>query len=227
MSLPSFIYTPRVKTGNETEIYYNFGVGRVKKRLYNGGEKVVSSCGGSSSCPAGSFDATVLQSVLGTDQAAFGGIAENSPLYTAVEGEQAPVTDGVNADLVCLPDPANDVLVCFDRAFTAEMGQQFRAIARKYAVTDHYVRQRGENQLSITDVFVANKKGLSAIKGRRCTIIVKVYPDGGGALQELIYFSNVLLNMPLIAWGNDSNQEMEISATGMFDFCAVFSADPS
>jgi len=229
MTLPTFVYAPEVKTGNEVHIYYNLGVGRIKKRLYFGGEVEETSCAGSPTCPAGSFDATVLTSVINVDsqQDAFGSIPENSPLYTAMVGEASPANSGVNADLVCLPDTANDVLICYDRSFTANTGNQFKAVPRKFTAADHYIRQRGENSLTMSDLFISNRKGLQAIRGRRCTIIAKIYPQGGGSCQGVIYFSNCILNMPPIAYGDDQNAEMTVQAEGSFQFCAVFDAEPT
>lgn len=228
MALPTFVYTPEVKTGNEIQIYYNLGVGRVKKRKYYGGEVDNQSCAGNPSCPAGSFDATVLTSVVNSDglQLAFGSIPAQAPLFTAAEGDHAPANSGVNADLVCLPDPANDVLICFDRSFSASLGSTFKPVPRKFSSADHYIRQRGDNTITMSDLFIANRVGLQAIRGRRVTIIAKIYPQGGGSLQGAIYFSNVVLNLPPIAYSTDGNAEMEISAEGSFEFCAVFGATP-
>lgn len=225
MVLPTLIYNAAAKTGNEVQIFANFGVGKILKHKTSTGDVAVTQCGTNEDCPVGGFNATVLQSVTGTIQNAFGGIPANSPLYMAVEGEVAPANTGVSADFVCLPNPDNDFLICFDRGFQASGGTVMKPIPRKFSMADHWVRQRGENSLSMTDLFVCNKRGLLSIRGRRVTIIVKVYPQGGGELQEVQYFSNVVLNMPTINSQSDGNTEMEIQADGNFEFCAVFSAD--
>jgi hypothetical protein len=224
MTLPSLIYNAAAKTGNEVQIFANYGVGRIIKRKTLEGDVTETSCGGSADCPSGSFNATVLQSVLGTVQTAFGGIPANAPMFTAVEGEATPAETGVNADYVCLPNPADDFLICFDRGFQASGGFAMKPIPRKFTAADHYVRQRSENTLSMTDLYVCNFKGLASIRGRRVTIIAKIYPQGGGSLQEVQYFSNVMLNMPTMNSQSDGNSEIEIQAEGNFDFCAVFSA---
>lgn len=219
-------YSPKVKTGNEVYIYYNLGIGRIKERLYNGGSTVITSCGGNTDCPSGSWDATVLRACVG-EQPAFGSFPDNAPIFTAFDGTHNPTADGVFADLVCLPDTDDDVLICFDRGFSANPGATYRAVPRKHQNADHYVIQRGENTLSINDAFVSNWDGIARIRGRRCTIIVKVMPEGGGQPQEVRYFSNCMLNMPDVPAGNDGNADIEFTAEGTFDFMAVFSKIPS
>lgn len=227
MVLPAMLWSPITKVGHDVAIYYNLDVGMIKKNLYNGGSRVVTPCGGSQTCPAGSFDATVLTAVIGANQPSFGGLPANAPLWSAFEGEVQPTADGVFADLVCLPNPTNDVLICFDGAVEASPGLTFRPIGRKYEMVDHYVRQRGENTLRISDTFVSNFAGLQRIRGRRCTIIAKIYPAGGGALQEVQYYSNVLLNMPTLSKGDEGNDSIQISAEGNFSIAAIFSAIPT
>ncbi len=220
------VHSPKLKTGNEVYVYYNLGVGRIKERMFNGGTRVVTSCGGNSDCPSGSWDATVLRACV-DHQPAFGSFPENSPIFTAFDGTHAPADEGVFADLVCLPDTDDDVLVCFDRGFSANPGATYRAVPRKFETADHYVLQRGENTISINDAFVSNWDGLSRIRGRRCTIIVKVMPEGGGLPSEIRYYSNVMLNMPDLTTQGDGNADSDFTAEGSFEFMAVFSKIPA
>lgn len=226
MVLPTLLHRKETKTGNEVALYYNLGVGLIKKRLFNGGFTTESSCGGSSACPTASFDATVLTAVTADDQPSFGSMPANAPLYTAVEGENTPTVDGVFADLVCLPNPADDVLICFDQGFEASLGQTYRAVPRKLNQADHYVRQRTENTIKIPDFYVSNWNGIQRIRGRRVTIIAKVYPQGAGQASEIQYYSNVILNASPLNYGNDGNANIEISGEGAFNFAAIFSAQP-
>lgn len=224
MTLPLHTLTQLTKTGNEVLIYANLDTGIVKKKLYRGGEVVVTSCAGSTTCPAGSFDATILTT---PSKAAFGAFPVNSPAYTAKAGSISPTEDGVLADLACLPNPANDFLICFDKSFSAQSGQQFRPIPRKFNPSDHQVMQRPENTISLADYYVNNYTGLRSLNGRECTIIAKIYPQGGGAVQETIYFCGVKLSVPLLSYGDDQNASIETSASGTYGFAAVFSGDPS
>lgn len=224
-ALPTMQYSKLTKTSNDVAVYYNLGVGMVKKRMYNGGFMTDPACGGSSVCPAGSFDATVLTSVTADDQPVFGSFPANSPIGTAFEGEVAPNADGVFANLVCLPNPANDVLICFDGGVEANLGQTYRAVPRKYNPADHWVPQRAENTLRISDLFVSNWAGVERIRGRRVTIIVKVFvPGGSGAPTEIQYYSNAMLNVPTMNSGNDGNANIEIQGEGNFSIYAVFAA---
>lgn len=224
MTLPLHTLTQLTKTGNEVLIYANFDTGIVKKKLYMGGEVNMASCAGSLSCPSGSFDATILTT---PSKASFGSFPVNSPVYTAKTGSQSPTEAGVLADLACLPNPANDFLICFDKSFSATSGQQYKSIPRKFNPSDHQVRQRPENSISLADYYVSNYAGLRSLNGRECSIIAKIYPEGGGAVQETIYFCGVKLSVPLLTYGDDQNASLEVAATGTFGFCAVFSGDPS
>lgn len=224
MALPVMQYSRLTKTNNDVAVYYNLDVGIVKKRLYNGGFTTDPTCGGSSACPSGSFDATVLTAVTAETQPAFGSFPANSPIGTAFEGEMSPTADGVYANLICLPNPANDVLICFDGGVEPNPGLEFRPVPRKYNPADHYVRQRMEGSLRITDMFVSNWVGVERIRGRRCTIIVKIFPSGGGAPSEIQYYSNVLLSVPPVSSGNDGNANIEVTGEGSFSLYAIFSA---
>ena len=226
--LPLMQYSRLTKTNNEVAVYYNLGVGMIKKRLYNGGFSVDQGCGGAQVCPDGSFDATVLTSVtaLGGEQPAFGDFPANSPMGSAFEGEMVPTADGVFANLVCLPDPADDVLICFDGGLEATPGVEYRAIPRKFLAVDHYVRQRPEATLRLSGMFVSNWEGVERIRGRPVTIVVKVFPSGAGVPSEIQYYSNVVLNVPPISTAADGNANIEVQGEGSFSFYAVFAALP-
>lgn len=221
MALPVHTNFDGSKIGNDVAIYANYGNGVIKKKLSNGDPVDVTSCAGTEECPAGSFDATVLTT---PGVSAFGTLPANAPMFTAIEGETSPSDEGVLADLVCLPNPDDDFLICYDQSFDVTLGQLFRAVPRKYNSADHYVRQRAENSVRMTDLYVSNYAGLRSLNGRRCTLIAKVFPKGGGAIQETIYLSNVLLTVPPFSLGNDGNASIECSAEGSFNILAVFSA---
>lgn len=220
-ALPNLVYSGVTKIGNEVTVFANLGVGILKKQLGFGTSITVTPCVAGEVCPAGSFDATVLNF---PNKAAVGVIPAQAPLFTAAEGEQLPTVEGDIADVLCLPDPANDFLICFDQGVQPTVGETFRAIPRKFNPVDHVVRQRGEYSISLGDLYVSNWDGVERLRGRRCTIIVKVAPGGGGSYQEIQYYTNVTLNVPPINSGNDGNASIELQAQGAFSFCAVFSA---
>lgn len=221
MALETLVYSRGTKIGNDVVIYGNYNTGRIKKRLYFGGSVTEESCAGEE-CPAGSFDATVLRTP--NNGTVMGGIPAYAPMYTAVEGEVSPASEGVLADLVCLPNPEDDFLICYTQNFDPQFGETFRAISRNYNSVDHQVLQRADNTLSLSDLYVSNFDGLRSLNGRLCTLIAKIYPKGGGACQEIIYFTNVSLTTPLLNKQADGNASIEISASGAFSTCAVFSA---
>lgn len=225
MVLPTLVHSKKTRTSNEVLVYYNLDVGLKTKILHHNGagvnEHTVESCGGDDACPGGSFTATFLEV---ENQGAVGTIPAKAPLLTAAEGEQQPGTAGDSATVVCLPDPTNDVLICFDQGAAPSPGLSVRPVPRKFNPVDHYVRQRSENSISLTDLHVSHWNGLQRIKGRRCTIIIKVSPDGTGVFSEIQYYCNVLLNPVPMNSGSDGNANIEISMDGSFSFACVFAA---
>jgi hypothetical protein len=221
MVLPTLTYDGKTKTNNEVLIYANLDVGILKQQLGFGSTVTVTQCVSGETCPVGSFDATVLNF---PNKGAVGTIPAKSPVFTAAEGVQAPTVAGDIADVLCLPDPTNDFLICYDQGIQVSVGQTFRPIPRKFNPVDHIVRQRGDYSITLNDMFVSNWDGIQRIRGRRCTIIVKIFPSGGGSPQEIQYYTNVTLNAPPINTAADGNASIEIQGQGNFSFCAVFSA---
>lgn len=221
MALETLVYNPKTKIGAEVYLYANLDTGILKRQLGYGSNVVVTPCVAGEECPAGSFDATVLNQ---PNQGAVGDIPAKSGVFTAAEGTHLPTVAGDTADVICLPDPANDFLICYDQGIQVTLGQTFRAIPRKFNPVDHIVRQRGEYSINVTDLFVASNEGLERIRGRRCTLIVKIRPAGGGDVQEIQYYTNVTLNVPTMNTSGDVNQSIEVQGSGNFSFCAIFSA---
>lgn len=228
-SLPTLVHDKKTRTNNEALIYYNLDVGRVKETKGHDGSAVQTvartSCGGDATCPSGSFDASVLP--IANRGAAIGSLPINSPAFSAIEGSQDPGAKGDIVDVVCLPDPNNDTLICFDQNFTGTPGLQERPIPKKFAQVDHYVRQRSENSLSLSDLYVSSWDGVQRIRGVRCTIIVKITPDGGATFSEIQYYSNVQLSGGSLATASDGNASIENSMEASFEFVAIFSAQPT
>lgn len=221
MVLPTLVYDGKTKTNNEVWIYANLDVAILKQQLGFGQSVNVTQCVSGETCPIGSFDATVLNF---PNKGAVGSIPAKSPVFTAAEGVQNPTVAGDIADVICLPDPANDFLICYDQGLQITTGQTFRAIPRKFNPVDHVVRQRGDYSMTLSDLLVSNWDGLRRINGRRCTLIAKIFPAGGGQPQEIQYYTNVTLNVPTMNTGNDGNASIEVQGSGSFSFCLVFSA---
>ena len=222
MVLPTLAYAGATKTNNEVAIYANLGVGILKKINYFGGSKTVTPCVAGEACPANSWDATFLSTI--PNVGAVGTIPALSPLYSAAEGDQAPTVAGDISYVMCLPDISLDFLLCYSQGFQATPGQSYRPIPVKFNPVDHVVPQRSDNSLSLGDLFVSSWDGLQKIRGRRCTIIVYIYPNGGGQPQEIQYYTNAILNVPPMNMGDDGNASVTISGTGSYSFCGVFSA---
>lgn len=241
MVLPTLVYSGLTKIANDSLLYVNLDVGREIGHLaYDGAvvQKVsFSGCAGGATNPAGGFAAFV--NVMANLGAFNGGVLQTGwpakmPLYTAVE--TATYSDDITAygatfaatgdavSVVSLPNPANDVLVCYDNGFSASPGTVLRPIPRKFNPADHYVQQRMEGTISLGDMYVSNADGLQKVMGRRCTIIQKVSAGGNGVFSEIIYYGNVYLNVQAANNPTDGNASVEITADGNFSYMARFSA---
>lgn len=234
--LPGLVYNGRTKVGAEALVYFNLYPGLIVGSIAYDGTQIVKTslagCYGGETVDSNGFAARVL---VTENAAAIDGIPLGAPIFTAEEAAEAPSTDittfsatpsvaGDAVDIVCLGDPANDVLICYDQGFSFSPGLSSRPIPRKFNPADHYVRQRPENSLSLTDLFVSNWDGLQAIKGKTVSIIVKISPDGSGSYSEIQYYGGVRLNPVPINAPGDANESMEISMDGTFNFVAIFSA---
>jgi hypothetical protein len=219
-------YGAKTKTGNEAWIYYSLQVGIIKevRTLTDAGVQAFdmtnTGCG-NPICPDPSFDASVIEI---PNTGSMGNIPQQAPVGFASEEVADPTTIGDSVSIACLPNPAEDELICYDQGFSASPGLSYRPIARKFQTVDHYVRQRSENTLSMNDLFVSNRDGLQRIQGRPVTIIVKISPDGTGQFSEIQYYCNVILNPQPMNSGGDGNASIDVSLEGTFDFFAVFSA---
>lgn len=141
---------------------------------------------------------------------------------TSVSLNSGTGVTGDSYQLFVLPNPAENVLICYDRGFEANLGDTQRAIPRKFRAVDHYVTTRGESSITLNDLLVSNKRGLRRIRGRDVTLVVTLTPGGFGLPVEVQYFTKVRLNVPMsVPEGDDS---VQISGTGNFEFDLVFSA---
>ncbi len=130
---------------------------------------------------------------------------------------------GDTVDLIALPNPAGDVLLCYDGGMSANTGTENKPIPRKFSSADHYVRQRPDKTLTLRDMFVSGREGLAAIKDRDVTLIMKVYPDGGGVPSEIRYFTNVRFSVPLEI-PQDGNESIMSTGEGSFEKDIILSS---
>lgn len=241
LKLPFMNTNIKTRVGHDAQIFYNLGqavfVGR--SGVGDNGSVFVQEqpCGSVLVAPVGGFAAAINKPPnSGVITVAGSTIPAGSPLYYASELEglnsiditayaiTGPVGDSI--DILLLPDPANDVLICFDNGWSMQPGQVVRPIGRKFRPVDHYVCQRPDNTLTLNDLLVNSIRGIKAISGRAVTIIVKVFPCGGAIPCEIQYYTNVLAVPP--GWNNpaDGNQSVEISVSAPFDMAAHFTARP-
>lgn len=238
MPMPALAATPQTKVNAEVLVFFS---------LESMCIDFVSSnpAGASQTDPydrCGSFCIPPNSPLAGTvtmspNKSAVGPIPANSPMFTAAEDwwDVAAVAPGgaLVGDVVyqfTFPDPApaddNDdyTLICFDQGVVATPGVTYRAIPQKFMPVDHYVRQRPENTISLTDIFVSNWQGLQRIRGIPVTLMVQIRPYGGNGISEIQLYSDVVLNPQTMNSGAEGNDSVTISMEGNFGFCAIFSA---
>lgn len=226
-TLPTLVFAGKTKVDAEVLVYYNLGLSTiVSYSVYANGAAVTvneidCSTGASVTCPSGNITAGV---VFGSNVGSFGAWGVNPPLYAADVSAVTATGEGDIIATVCLPDPANDVLICYDQGIEASPGLSFKPIPRKFQSADHYVRQRAENTLTLNDLLVCSTKGLQRVSGRLCTIIVKIVPNGAGVPCEIQYYGGVLFSPKPMNSGQDGNASVSISMQSVFNFCAIFSS---
>ena len=242
--LPTLVHDKKTKVGGEVLVYYNLDSGRKIGSLVEGASGVeknaVTACGGSQSCPSGAFPAAVIAVPNTTSIAVSDGptFEAQSPVGAAGEIDTALSEDinsydmtastvGDSVDIWCLPDPSNDVLICFEQGFSPATGERFRAVPRKFNPADHYVRQRSENTISLTDIFVSAWDGIQRLNGLTVTLVAKIYPDGGATPSQINYYPQVRLNVPSLDVPGEANDSIEITGEGNFEEALVFAAKPS
>jgi hypothetical protein len=185
--------------------------------------------------PAPSSNVTInMGGQFGTNTGAIGVIPGLSALYTGCDAFVAPGAVGDMA-LQCeipriaggVPDPgAGWALLCYDHSFKADPGVVWKPIVNKFNPVDHYVRQRPDNKLSLTAMFVNGQAHLQRLRGIPLTLALCVVPDGMGVFSEIQVYADVMLNVPPMAAGSDGNASIEISAEGSFSWCGIFTGVP-
>ena len=245
IALPTLFRDPKTRVGGEFFLYYNFG------QAYEYGSIGVDeagdptyraefNCAGNASLPASGFAVVralvplnaEVESTWSVDTAdaklpAFappGASAElglTIAVPTALNVDVTGAAPGDSVDVMVLPNPANDVLICYDQGINVEIGDENKAIGRKFSPVDHYVRQRPNNQLTIGDLLVSSLEGIAALRNRTVTLIGKYYPNGGAAVGEIYYWTNVRLNIPMNV-GEDPNDSVKLNGTGSFSKYLAF-----
>jgi hypothetical protein len=249
--LPTLQFDGRTRVGGEFYLYYNLEDAYEVGRIGNAGGGVANwvaegGCGNlGNTMPVSGIIALRAITPIGAADASFtiqgktGVIPAYSPPGTSVELDNAPViTLPVSAgqvsvsggtakdavDVIVLPRSANDVLVCYDQGLNADVGDENRAIPRKFDPVDHYVRQRPTNTISLSELYVSNLKGLSQLRNRDVTLIGKFFPDGGAVPSEIEYLTGVRLNVPRNI-PEEANDSVQVNATGTFRKRLNFTAE--
>ena len=245
--LPGLVYDQKTRVGGEFYLYYNLGIANYLGTLGLDGNNVPrwqpnTTCGSGGTNPDGGFTVARVRKSLATStdstwivNGLSGIIPGQSPISQSCElgAAQTEVTTyniigaqpGDSVDIIVLPDPANDVLVCYDQGFNAASGNENKPIPRKFEAVDHYVRQRPENNITLTEMYTCNLSGLSKLRQRDVTLIGKFFPDGGGVPCEIIYYTVVRLSNPMEV-PQEANDSVTVSAEGSFQHDVRFTAEP-
>lgn len=243
--LPTLVHTKATKVAGEVLVYYNLDSGRRIGALVQGAsgveKRAADSCGGATeTCPSGAFPAATIVRPNEAQIVVTSGPTFEAKSPVGIAGEidisldeditgydMAATNVGDSVDIWCLPDPSNDVLICFEQGFSPTTGEKFRAVPRKFQPVDHYVRQRSENSISLTDIFVSAWDGIERLNGITVTLIAKVFPDGGAVPSQLNFYQQVRLNVPSLDAPAEANDSIEITGEGNFQEPLIFAAQPS
>ncbi len=247
--LPTLSYNPRTRASGEVLVYYNLGNAYTYGAAGNAGANTPTwrsepQCAGVATPPSGFVAARAIVAIgandfdlsIQGDDFVMPGL---SPVSNGIEIEDATLSEPIDAgditindgnegdsvEIIALPHPDNDVLLCYDQGLNAEIQDEFRAIPRKFVTADHYVRQRPSNTISLAEFFVCNLQGLSLLRGRDVTIIAKFYPDGGAVPSQIDYFTGVRLNVPREI-PQEANDSVQVNASGSFKQFISFCAEP-
>jgi hypothetical protein len=252
LKLPSLVYDARTRVGGEHHLYYNLEDAYQYGQIGNAGESVANwqaagSCAGTASPPASGILAVRALTPIGAVDSVFtiqGKIAvlpAYSPAGHSVELDGVvAITEPINAatvtvsggtakdsvEVIMLPNPVNDVLLCYDQGFQMEVGEENRAIPRKFETVDHYVRQRPSNTISLAELYCCNLKGLSKLRNRNVVLKGIFYPDGGATPSEVFYYTAVRLSIPRNV-PQESNDSVQVDASGTFKKYLSFTAPPT
>lgn len=249
-TLPALVYDGKTRVGAEVLIYYNLMPSYKLAEVGIDGDSnevvtIQSACGAGGSLPASGFTAIRARVPIGDpddsvwtidgndgtlpgyappDQAAE--VGNITSMTTSTTASVTNSTPGDAVDVVRLPHPAGDVLLCYDQGMSIEIPEENRPIPRKFDSTDHYVRQRAEKTINISDLRISNLDGLARLKDRDITLILKFFPSGGSIASEIVYLTKVRLSTPFEI-PEDANESVLTSATGSFSDRFVFTAPPT
>jgi hypothetical protein len=170
----------------------------------------------------GSIHAHVTIPALSPEGASF-------DLRNATEDTWASITavyfdGGVNGDGFDIYSfPADSAFTDMDFVESAkfDVGGTVKAVPCHYEPVDHNKRIRGENSLTMTELYGNNEAGLSKIKNRDVLLRVRVHTDGAAVASESRYYSTCRTTVPINMPSND--EFVTVEAQGRFGREFVFS----
>jgi len=248
--LPQLIYDGKTRVAGEVHLYYNLTLAHVFGSIGIDGDgnevyEPEASCGPSTDIPVSNIGAVRIRKPIKSGTDSFWGIGGGNtaqiPMYapadqaaelgsigsSVLQGSVVVTgaSPGDSAEVIALPNPAGDVLICYDAGLDWDTGVEDKPIPRKFKNADHYVRQRGERTLTVKDMYVNNLVGFAGLRNRDFTLIAKIFPDDGAIPSEIIYFTGARLNVPRTI-PEDANESITVNATGNYKEALIFSARP-
>ena len=150
-------------------------------------------------------------------------------LRDATEAKWASITSvsftgGVNGDgfdIYAFPTDASFTDMDFVESAKFDVGGTVKAVPKHYEPVDHNKRIRGENSLTMTELYGNNESGLSKIKNRDVLLRVRVHADGAAVASETRYYSTCRTTVPINMPSND--EFVTVEAQGRFGKEFVFS----
>ena len=122
-------------------------------------------------------------------------------------------TNGVLGDKVevlVLPNPANDVEMCYIQDLSLERGKTVKAVYCHFTLM-HNKRLRGERNMSATIWYTHHMEGLALITDRDVTLRIDIKDDCKNTITETIYVDKARIG---VSWSKPAGDEGEVTSKG-------------
>jgi hypothetical protein len=170
----------------------------------------------------GAINATVTIPALSPEGASFdlrNAAEENWASITAVTFTGGVIGDGF--EIHSLPADSTFVDMDFVESAKFDVGGTVKPVPKHYEPVDHNKRIRGENTLTMSELYGNNEAGLARIKNRDVLLRVRVHTDGAAVASETRYYSTCRTTVPINMPSND--EFVMVEAQGRFGKEFVFS----
>ncbi|OHB80542.1 MAG: hypothetical protein A2W31_06810 [Planctomycetes bacterium RBG_16_64_10] len=145
--------------------------------------------------------------------------AEAFKTITGVTTSNGVAGDGF--EIALLPNPANDVEMCYVQDLNMDRGTTVKAVYCHFTLM-HNKKLRGERKFSGTIWYTNHMEGFALIGNRDVTLRIDIKDDAGNTITETIYVDKARFGPSLAKPGGD-DAEWTSKADGVYGRLFVFS----